>query len=138
MNLKDCMEKGLLRKGGVEKSKIRGSLDLAEHFLQRARGIMTQEYYDIAFTTAYNSMFHSARALLFSKGYSERSHYCMILALKAEFCSEMKEFFDALDAYRMLRHSIQYSGAACGESEAREAIDDAERFLTAARKKLGK
>ncbi len=138
MNIKECLDKGLLRKGPVEKPKIQGSLDLAEHFLERAQGIMTQKYYDIAFTTAYNSMFHSARALLFSKGYSERSHYCMIIALKAEFDNELAPFFDALDAYRMLRHSVQYSGAACGESEAKEAIGDAAGFLTAARKKLGK
>jgi len=30
-----------------------------------------------------NNMFHSARALLFAKNYRERSHYCLIVALRS-------------------------------------------------------
>ncbi len=136
MNLNECFEKGLLKKGPVEKGKITNSLNLSEHFLGRAKGNFSLEYYDVAFLMAYNSMFHAAKALLFSKGYSERSHYCMVLLLQREFKGEISRSLDLLDSYRMVRHTLQYRGGSCAQSDAKEAIDDAEKFLHLVKKEL--
>lgn len=140
MNLKDCFEKGLLRKTKIEKEKIANSIELAKHFLERAKGNFNNNYFDVAFLMAYNSMFHSARALLFSKGYKERSHYCLIAFLQKEFSNEkdILEFSKLLNSYRMSRHSIQYSGELCSETDANEAIDDSSKFLDAAKFNLSK
>ena len=134
--IEECLEKGLLKKTRTDPAKVRGSLGLAEHFLGRAKGVLTQEYYDVAFLMAYNSMFHTARALLFSRGYSERSHYCMILLLKSEFEDGLGSYLDTLESYRLTRHSIQYRGGACSETDAKEAIDDAEEFMDKAKEVL--
>ncbi len=131
MSLQDCFERGLLRKTGIEREKIENSFKLARHFLERARGNFHEDYFDVTFLLAYMSMFHTARALLFSKGYKERSHYCLSVFLKKEFGGneELTRFLDILDSYRMSRHAIQYSGELCSEVDAREAIDDASEFL---------
>lgn len=131
MSLQDCFRRGLLRKTKIEAEKIRNSLELAKHFLERADGNFRGEYFDVAFIVSYMSMFHTARALLFSRGHKERSHYCLIAFLKKEF-GENKElvgFLDVLDSYRLSRHAIQYSGELCSEMDAKEAIADAAEFL---------
>ena len=136
MNLKECFERGYLKKVAVEKGKIDNSFVLAEHFLGRAKGTLKIEYCDVAFMMAYNSMLHTAKGLLFSKGYSERSHYCMIALLQSKFKGQVSKFLGILDSYRVARHSIQYRGASCAVTDAKEAIDDAEKFLGLAKKEL--
>jgi len=37
---------------------------------------------------AYYAMFHTARALIYSRGYREKSHYCLAVALKSLFVDE--------------------------------------------------
>lgn len=130
MNLEECFEKGLLRKGRIDKTKVVGSLKIAEHFLKRAVGNYRMEYFDTALLMAYNSLFHTARALLFSKGYIERSHFCLVLFLKKEFANtEIMEYIKAMDNYRILRETIQYMGEGCSDKDAKEAIEDARKFL---------
>ena len=92
---------------------------------------MKIKYFDIAFTLAYNSMFHSARALLFSFGVKERSHFAMIEFLKEKFKGNERifQFLTILDSYRMSRHAVQYRGEFCSELDAKEAIKDAKEFL---------
>lgn len=130
MSLDECFEKGLLRKSSIDKNRVKGSLKIAEHFLKRAEGSYKIEYFDTALLMAYNSMFHTARSLLFSKGYTERSHACLVLFLKNEFAkTEVIEYIKAMDNYRVFREMIQYSGEGCSESDAKEAIDDAKNFM---------
>lgn len=127
----DYFKEGLLRKGKIDKKEIKGSIELAERFLERARGNFRINYFDVAFTLAYNSMFHSARALLFSLSVKERSHFAMINYLRKRFCKNEKllHFLKILDSYRITRHAIQYSGSLCSKMDAQEAIKDAEKFL---------
>jgi len=131
MKIERYFKEGLLRKGKIDKNEIKGSLELAERFLERAKGNMKIKYFDIAFTLAYNSMFHSARALLFSFGVKERSHFAMIEFLKEKFKGNERifQFLTILDSYRMSRHAVQYRGEFCSELDAKEAIKDAKEFL---------
>ncbi len=131
MNVDDYFREGLLRRGKIDKNEIKGSLEIAERFLERAKGNMKIKYFDIAFTLAYNSMFHSARSLLFSFGVKERSHFAMIEFLKEKLRDDKKilRFLTILDSYRISRHAIQYRGELCSKLDAEEAIKDAEEFL---------
>ena len=131
MKIERYFKEGLLRKGKIDKNEINGSLELAERFLERAKGNMKIKYFDIAFTLAYNSMFHSARALLFSFGVKERGHFAMIEFLKEKFKGNERifQFLTILDSYRMSRHAVQYRGEFCSELDAKEAIKDAKEFL---------
>jgi len=140
MGIRDCLEKGLLKKSETSKDKIDSSLLISSDFLEKAKGNMKMRYYNIAFTLAYSSMFHAARALLFSKGYTERSHMCLVLFLKEEYKSspEIHNLLEVLDAYRVSRHSVQYEGEYVSEVDAKEAIKDAGYFLDVATKELKK
>ena len=131
MKIDDYFKEGLLKKAKVNKVEIEGSLKLARKFLERAKGNFKINYFDIAFILAYNAMFHTSRALLFSFGIKERSHFAMIDFLKEKLKGN-KEIFNllkVLDAYRISRHAIQYKGDLCSETDAEEAIKDAEQFL---------
>ncbi len=84
-------------------------------------------------------MFHAARAVLFSFGVKERSHYAMtkFLMEKVEENS-LKSLISVLDSYRMIRHSIHYRGEMCSREDATEAIEDARRMIELARKYLAR
>lgn len=131
MKIDELLEKSLIRKEKINKEEILGSIELAERFLERAEGNLKINFWDVAFLLAYNSLFHSARALLFRQGYKERSHWAMILALKEIYSKNEKiqKILDLTDSYRISRHAIQYKGSLCTRIDAEEAIKDAKEFI---------
>ncbi len=133
MNLKELLNKGLIRKENAQKEEVKGSLAIAKHFLKRAEGNLKINFYDTAFLLAYTSMFHAAKALLLNAGYKERSHFGMIGALKELYSGDnkLRLYFDVLDNYRVARHSIQYSGELSSELDAVQAIKDCKAFIAA-------
>jgi len=133
--LEEFFEKGLLKKIPAEDAKVRASQALAQHYLGRAKGVLEQDFYDVAFLMAYNSMFQTVRALLFSQGIRERSHYAAIHFLKKQSkTAELSRLLEIVDDYRMSRHAVQYDGSNVSDSSATEAIKDAETFLRLARR----
>jgi len=131
MKIDELIEKALIRKEKVNKEEISGSIELAERFIKWAGGNLKINFWDVAFLLAYNSLFHSARALLFKHEYKERSHWAMILALKEIYNKNEKiqKILDLVDTYRISRHAIQYSGSLCTKLDAEEIIKDAKEFL---------
>jgi uncharacterized protein (UPF0332 family) len=136
MSYGDCMEKGLLRKAGIAKEELRNQLKIAGDYIKKAELVCGKDTYDISFLTSYISIFHSARALLYAKGYKERSHFCLFEFVKTEFKNdvEISRFAEVSQNYRELRHLVQYEGSVCSEAVAREAITDAKNFLKAAKR----
>lgn len=134
MKAEELLAGGQLIKSKVTEEEIEGSLKTAEHFKERAKGNLNMGYCDVAFSLAYQSMFHSARALLFRNGMKERSHSALISALKEIYGKnhELKRLIGIMGAYKVSRHAIQYRGAGCSEADAKEAISEAEKFIDAA------
>ncbi len=133
MNYKECIEKGLLRKAEISHDEIQHQLQIAEDYIKKAEKILDKETFDISFLVTYISIFHSARALLYSKGYKERSHFCLFEFAREEFKDnqEVVRLAEISQNYRETRHMIQYEGALCSEASAKEAINDAKKFLKA-------
>lgn len=131
MRIEDFFREGMLKKSRIDNKEIEGSIELSKRFLERTKGNLMIKYPDVAFILAYNSMFHCARALLFSEGIKERSHFAMIAYLRERFKGDEKlsYFLNILDSYRIARHCIQYRGDLCSEIDAEEAIKDASEFL---------
>ncbi|MBU4374590.1 MAG: HEPN domain-containing protein [Euryarchaeota archaeon] len=138
-NISDCFEKGLLRRSRVDKERASGSLNIADKFLNEAKGNIKMGYCDAAFLLAYNSMFHTARTLVFLDGITERSHFCMITYLLEKFRANttIHPYLEILDTYRIVRHKIQYSGEQCAAADAQEIVDDAIGFLKAVKDLFG-
>ena len=75
-------------------------------------------------------MFHSCRSLLFSKGYTEKSHECLIEAIKKLFLEEkLLDLVNKFSKIKKSRHEIQYRGCFSGLEEAEFAIDLARNFI---------
>ena len=72
---KRCLEKRNLVKVDIDKNLIAKEIIAAESDLKDSEDVLTLEKYKIATISAYYSMFHAARALLYSKGYREKSHF---------------------------------------------------------------
>jgi uncharacterized protein (UPF0332 family) len=137
--IEECFRKNQIVKSAAGKSEIDNSLLLAEQLIVKAKKILKAGVPDIAFTTAYTAMFHTARALLFSKGLKERSHYCLIAFLQKEYIgTELHNFLNILDNYRQIRNNTQYDGSLVPSADAKNAIIDAEDFLKTTEKELVK
>lgn len=130
-----CIENRGLVKEDIADDMILKEIDAAEHDLSRAKETLEQGDSKWATIQGYYSMFHSARALIFSKGYRERSHYCLRIAVKElfVFTNELKsEFIDFLEDAKSLREQADY-GLSYYPSGAKETIDNASRFLEKAK-----
>ena len=131
MNLKDCLSKGLIKKDKSAPERVKKSLEISERFLLSAKKNIEIEELEMSEIGSYNSIFHSARSLLFKKECIERSHICVILALK-EFYKNNHELINLLNTFdkiRISRHNIQYGGILIDEEEAEFVYDFANKFL---------
>ncbi len=75
-------------------------------------------------------MFHTARALLYSKGFREKSHFCLIEAIKSFYVDEgllPPEHIEALKLGKSLRENADYHGDFDKES-AKEMLSAATDF----------
>jgi len=131
MNFKDCLRNGLIKKDASAKDRIKKSIEIATRFLHSSKKNIDMNEFEMAAIAAYNSIFHSARSLLFNNGYIERSHVCLIVALKT-FYNKNQSLLDLLNTFdkiRISRHNIQYGGSLVNREEAEFVLDFAKIFL---------
>jgi uncharacterized protein (UPF0332 family) len=131
MNFKDCLSKGLIRKNKSAPERVNKSLEIAERFLNSSKKNLEIDEMEMAEIASYNSIFHSSRALLFKKEYTERSHVCVIIALKKLYKNdyELIDLLNTFDKIRISRHNIQYGGILIDNKEAKYVYDFAKQFL---------
>lgn len=125
---RECLKKGLIRPDPTAKNRVPGSLETAGRFLHAAEKTLAIDEYEMAQIAAYNSAFHSARAVLFAGGYTERSHACLAVSL-SELCrdnNELVRMAATLDKMRIARHNVQYTGGLVNREEAAYSV----RFAT--------
>ena len=82
---KEALEKKKIFHFSKAKSLVDKELKVALDDLAEAKDRFKNERYKYATINAYYGTFHAARALLFSKGYRERSHYALYIAIEALF-----------------------------------------------------
>lgn len=133
MNVEHCINEGLLVKGKSDTEKAKMSLQMAEHKIELAEKEFEHEIFENAIISAYTSMFHSARALLFRDGFKERSHFAIFVYVNEKYSSKIeRKYINELQALRMQRHELMYGlgkGPEIEESEAGSAIKAAKGFL---------
>jgi uncharacterized protein (UPF0332 family) len=106
-------------------------IEAAEYDLKMAQKTLTDNDAKWATVKAYYSMFHSARALLYSAGYREKSHRALLAALDVLFVKTGKLPTDLLLAFEDgmdLREEADY-GMIFSEGSASDLITDAKAFL---------
>lgn len=111
MNYENCLHKGMIKKSFTAQERVKQSLALGDKFLKSARKNLEMSENESSELLAYTALFHYARALLFHKGYLERSHVCLFIALQKLY-PEHAPLFKRADKIRLERHNIQYWGLA--------------------------
>ncbi|MBM4401276.1 MAG: HEPN domain-containing protein, partial [Crenarchaeota archaeon] len=79
-----------LMRAQISREMISKELTAAEADLADAQDSLQSNKFKWATIQGYYSMFHSARALLYSKGFREKSHFALFLALRALFPKEIE------------------------------------------------
>lgn len=128
---KQCLEKGKIVSFPKGKELVEKELAVARSDLLDAKAGYENQRYKWSTIQAYYVMFHAARSLIYSRGYREKSHYCLAVALRALFVEEnqleAKFVRDLLNAMN-LREAADYE-AEFSVDGAKAVITSAERFI---------
>jgi len=130
-DFKECIKNRKIIPFPRAKSFVKKEISAANDDLTEAMDRMENGKYKYATINSYYSTFHAARALLFSKGYRERSHYCLAVALDALFVKTgmMSERYIRIFKNNMsLRENADYSSSFSKES-ACLGISNVDEFL---------
>ncbi len=130
-DLDDCLKRGkIIRFPAAKKLSVK-ELDVAREDLSTSRRSLKQKNHKWATVQAYYAMFHAARTLLYHQGYREKSHYCLILAMKVFYVSEgvlEMRLVESLQAAKTLREGADYENT-FDPASARALVDQAEEFV---------
>jgi len=126
-----CIKERRIIKIKPSNEMIQKELDSAEYDLERAINSLEEEDFKWAAVQSYYSMFHAAKALVLKKGYREKSHFCLVIALRELYVNEdtlNTEMVENLELCMHLRHEADY-GLTYHQESAETAIKYAEEFL---------
>ncbi len=138
MQFDDCIKRNMLKKNEDAKAWVATELKTAEKFHIQARAIIEAGQYESAEVISYAAIFHFARALVYSKGYTEKSHYCLLVAISKLFGDEAKEVCTKAQHLREARHNVTYGGKDITKEEAEHAVKLIEEFKDIAESLLEK
>lgn len=108
----------------------------AESDLDTAKQSLRAGNFKWATIQDYYSMFHSARALSYSRGFREKSHYALLVAVRELFshnleASLIQGFKDGMELREVADYGLTFS-----EEGARDVIENAEKLLFRAKEIL--
>jgi len=126
-----CLENKKIVSFARGKNLVKKELSVAKSDLSDAKAGYENGRYKWSTIQAYYAMFHAVRALVYSRGYREKSHYCLAVALEALFVYEgkmdaqsVRDFLNAMN----LREAADYE-AEFSQAGAKAVIASAERFI---------
>ena len=110
----------------------------SRHDLSAAKVSFGQKEFKWATIQGYYSIFHSGRALAFSKGYREKTHYALLVILEELLYAELGNSFirlfkDTMHVREDADYDLEFS-----EKTALLVIEGAEDFMERAEEILGK
>lgn len=107
----NCLNKGKIKPFSRGSTLAPKEIETAMSDLERAKKTFEEGDNKWATIQIYYSMFHSARALLYSNNLREHSHYCLIAAVRTLFIDTGKipvHFIEALQEAKNLREDADY------------------------------
>ena len=127
----NCLKRGKIREFSRGKALVSKELNLALSDYKTAQESFKKENYKWSTIQTYYSMFHSARALLYSNNLREKSHFCLIEAIRTLYVNKRLLGYwliEALQKAKRLREEADYYGEFSKEN-ARDLLDKAKEFL---------
>jgi len=107
----ECLKKGKIRSFSRGKSLSSTEFDAAISDFNRAKKTYKDGDYKWATIQIYYSMFHSARALLYSRNLREHSHFCLLEAIRTLFVESKQIPISLLEGFqeaKNLREEADY------------------------------
>lgn len=129
--MRRLLEERRLVRSRTRRGMILEELKGARYDLERSRKSLKDKDYKWATVQAYYSMFHATRALIYSRGFREKSHRALLTALRELFVRNGqldREYHDDLRNAMDLREEADY-GMVFSEEGAKEVIEKAKKFL---------
>jgi len=131
MSLKDLLNQGRLRQYKTSKKEIENLVALVRRDIKDAKVESLSS--DRRFACAYNAVLQLATILLYCKGYKPEGtghHFTVFQAMKIIMGNNYYTLADYFDSCRSKRNITDYDYAgAISDSEAKELIEEAEKFL---------
>jgi len=134
----NCLKEKLIRKFSRGPALVEKEIENAVLDIDSAKESFRKGNYKWTIIQTYYSMFHSARALLYKKGYREKSHFCLIEAIRNFYVNKGEIGFwlvEALQKAKIMREGADYYGEFT-EENATDLINNAEEFLAKSKKLL--
>jgi uncharacterized protein (UPF0332 family) len=131
MNFEECLKRGKIKEFSQGKSLLTKEIKTAEKDLLDGKEGFEREKYKWTTIQSYYAMFHAARALLYNKNYREKSHYCLIIALRHLYVENGQlsfHFIEILQKGKALREDADYYDD-WSKVGASEMLKFAEEFL---------
>lgn len=131
----NCLSKGGIKVFTDASKLILKQLAIAESDLNEAKEGLLKDHWKWSTIQAYYSMFHTARALLYAKGFREKSHRCLRIAVSHLYVGEGDVFQRIVENFEMaklLRENADYADD-FSENGAKKLIASAEKWLEVAR-----
>lgn len=134
----ECLRKRRIWEFSRGKTLAPKELGTAARDLEEATASLERASHKWATVQSYYSMFHTARALLYARNYREKSHYCLIAAIRALYVETGKlpvKLVEALHRAKELREEADYrdewseTAATSLYVSAREFLDIAKGLL---------
>jgi len=126
---KRLLEERRLTRIKPDRKLVLKEVEGAKSDLETARKSLQDGNFKWSIIQGYYSIFHAARALVYSKGFREKSHYALLVAIQEIFRDELESFLiqgfgDAMN----LRQTADY-GLTFSKEGAINVIETAEKFL---------
>ncbi|MBU7047818.1 MAG: HEPN domain-containing protein [Theionarchaea archaeon] len=107
-----CLKERRLIKIQISDEMITKEIGSAEYDLHQAEESFLKGDFKWSSIQAYYSMFHAVRALILRKGYREKSHYCLLVALRELYVKTEEvdsEFADNFEVSMNFRKEADYA-----------------------------
>ena len=134
----DCFNEGKVRKSSESSLWVSKEILHAESNLKSAENIFKIKEYEATLISAYNSVLHLNRALIFSKGFSVKGHLCIIKTIEELFKDnkEIIEFISSTERSLESRNLVQYEGYSIDKDAAEFMLGLASDYLVCVKKLL--
>lgn len=117
---RNCRNRRLLRTCIIDRERVNKEIAEAEHDLLSAKESLRASDMKWTIVKGYFSMFHACKSLLYSVGYDEHSHDCLIIAIEELFVEKgliPHEILSDIRNAKIARESADY-GLTYGEATA--------------------
>jgi uncharacterized protein (UPF0332 family) len=131
-DFRECLSKNKLVKFPLAKTFMNREIEESKRDLESTEKCFNDQNYKWATIQAYFSMFHSARSLIYKEGYREKSHFCLIAALKTLYLNKgliNHKIIEDIQLGKRMREAADYHADFSIEG-AEALIKSAQNFLS--------